>query len=146
MAEVIYGKVPRPVAIIWRYTALCLMLAVSCSPERPPLLRDVPGTGGSENVCPSGRDRSPVAVSPLLDQRLTHDFPPGSQEEHLVTTLTEQGFKIDSVSPCNDDRSIREAEFYDARGASSIFARVFWKIDRSHRIVWTKGFVENSGL
>lgn len=88
-----------------------------------------------------------LAVSPEVEQRLRDQFPPGSDDQRLISSLTAQGFSL--VKPCETDQTIQRASFFQ-KGTGilpyDIFASVYWKIDDQRHIIWTKGFVSYSGL
>jgi len=89
----------------------------------------------------------PFRVSPEFNERLMQEFPPGTTEDRLVTSLVGQGFG--GVSPCEADSSIRSVEFNQHGGGMAVFrigATVFWKVDSANTIIWTKGFVIYYGL
>jgi hypothetical protein len=124
------------------------------NPPLPPLLKDVTAGGGWWGACPPEteeeaheRQGRPIATSPELDQRLAQLFPTGSNERMLVETLRGQGFEL--LPSCKSDHSIRVAAF-EQHGESvssyPIIAHIFWKVDNSGKIVWTKGFVRYVGL
>ena len=121
-------------------------------PPAPPLLQNVTAAGGWFGACPprnereaTSRAKSGEALSPQLNQRLAEQFPPGSREEPLVKSLSEQGFK--PLEPCQNDATIRSAHFKGpTRGALfDINAVVYWKT-QSGTLVWTKGFVSFDGF
>lgn len=100
----------------------------------------------SEEEARLQRDQS-LALSPELQERLVHEFPPGSGEQRLVLALREQGFIL--LPPCKGDRSIRSAAFNQHGGGliwDPLTAKVFWKVDDRGKIVWTKGFAWYTGL
>jgi hypothetical protein len=123
-------------------------------PQLPPLLEHVSANGGQWGACPSESaggarlpEGRPLALSPELNQRLAQVFPVGSSEERLVETLRQQGFKL--LPPCNTDTYIRAADFTQHGGGGLSYlltASVFWKVDESGNLVWTKGFVRYTGL
>jgi hypothetical protein len=123
-----------------------------CSEAGPPLLRHVTAGGGWTGACPPEgaseaqlRASLPLAISPELNQRLAQSFPPGTPEERLVKSLTEQGFKL--LPSCRNNPSIRVAVFNGyAGGIFNTWASVYWKVDGASAIVWTKGFVQFDGL
>ena len=115
-------------------------------PPLPPLLQQISFRGGSIEDCPTDEDDSPLhfrfslSISPELEQRLASQFPPGTGEDRLIAVLSEQGFKIST--PCGPNNAVRYGEFEQKGGGElnpAIVARVYWKIDDQHRIVWTKG-------
>ena len=115
------------------------------SPSIPPLLRNVRAAGGNWGACPHPPPRmNTEALSPELNERLSKEFPPGTNQDYLVETLTSQGFII--TDNCKDDNSIHRAvlSLYKI-GISEKFpivsAEIGWKADQDHRIVWTKGYV-----
>jgi hypothetical protein len=123
-------------------------------PSLPPLLRDATAGGGWWGACPpetpeevqrqAGR---PLALSPELDRRLAELFPAGSSEDKLVDTLRTQGFEL--MPSCKNEHSIRIAAFIQRGGgllSYPITANVYWKVDETGNIVWTKGFVRYTGL
>jgi hypothetical protein len=123
-------------------------------PSLPPLLRNVTAGGGWWGACPpetpeysQERAGRPLAVSPELDLRLAEQFPAGSSERRLVDALRTQGFEL--MAPCKNEQSIRVAAFVQHGGgllSYPITANVYWKVDQSGNIVWTKGFVRYTGL
>lgn len=90
----------------------------------------------------------PLALSPELNQRLMQEFPRGSSQDRLTSALVQQGFTLEP-RPCTEDRSVRMAWFSQHGGGFAgpypMHANIFWKVDRSNRLVWTKGFVEYTG-
>lgn len=123
-------------------------------PPLPPLLRDVSAGGGWWGACPpenpddARMQEGGLALSPELNQRLSRSFPPGSSEMKMMKALRLQGFQLLS-SPCKNDHSIHLARFTQVGGGMLVYpitAEVFWKVDPTGSIVWTKGFVMYLGL
>ncbi len=123
------------------------------SPPTPPLLRDATAGGGwSSGGCPphlgdEAMAAGPEARSPEVEDRLSHQFPPGTPATALVASLVDQGFRPEA--PCDNDPSIRRALF-DQRGGTFLgpapaWARVAWKVDDQGRVVWTKADVAYTG-
>jgi hypothetical protein len=138
-----------------------LYLLSGCSPfdplepPTPPLLVNVTAGSGWWGACPPKDDKEAkmiqmagkLALSPELEQRLLSEFPPGSNESRIVDALTKQGFKM--FPPCKTDQSIHGAEFVQHGGGAftyQIMASIYWKVDETNAIVWTKGFVAYHGL
>jgi hypothetical protein len=131
---------------------LSTVLALTKKPEPalPPLLRDVSAAGGTSSAClpeRRGKNGLPFALSPELNQRLSHEFPPGSPADRLKKALLQQGFQM--LPACENDRSIHVAIF-DQHGAGffgpyPIHAVIYWKVDRANGVAWTKGFVDYTG-
>jgi hypothetical protein len=123
-------------------------------PQLPPLLENVSANGGQWGACPSEAEGGarlpearPLALSPELNLRLAQVFPAGSSEKHLVETLKQQGFEL--LPPCSSDTYIHAAAFTQHGGgllSNPLTASVFWKVDESGNVVWTKGFVRYTGL
>jgi hypothetical protein len=115
----------------------------------PEILRGATDPGGSGTVCPHARlpqlQRSPLGLSPEFNERLARQFPPGSDEQKLVGTLTAVGFQ--SIGTCEEDKSIRILRF-DRRDDvfPGVTAWVYWKDDSRGKILWTKGFVAYTSL
>jgi hypothetical protein len=84
-----------------------------------------------------------LAVSPEFNERLARQFPPGSDEQRLMGTLTAVGFR--SIGTCDDDKSIRILR-YEGRVVLAMTADVYCRADSHGKILWTKGFVEYEGL
>ena len=83
-----------------------------------------------------------------MEQRLDREFPPGTAEEKLLTSLREQGFQV--MAPCDGDTTIYCAVFAQKGGGGlwgpyPIFATIAWKIDSLGRIVWSKANVSYTG-
>jgi hypothetical protein len=119
-------------------------------PPLPPLLRGATAGGGWWGACPLPKElsgttvNSTLALSPELNQRLQQEFPPGSREDALVSSLVRQQFQIQS--PCRDDNSIRVARFQQHGGLYPMTADVYWKTDQDNNVIWTKGFIQFTGL
>lgn len=123
-------------------------------PPLPPLLKNASAKGGLWGACPSDAkgdagvpEARPLALSPELNQRLAQTFPVGSSEARLVEALRQQGFEM--LPPCHSDPSVRAAAFTQHGGgvlSYPLTASVFWKVDNSGNVVWTKGFVRYTGL
>ena len=123
--------------------ALSLVLLPGCgSANFPEILRGVTAGGGWWGACPRREDEQnhPLALSPELNDRLVGRFPPGSSEGDLINALTSQGFK--RAGSCEAERSIKYLG-YDEKGTGlpSVTAEVYWRVDSTGRIVWTKGFI-----
>ena len=124
----------------------------SLRPALPPLLKGVRAANGWVGACPPHNEREAVwqfrvVLSPELNQRLAEQFPTGSPENALVQSLISQGFTV-TRRPCDNDAAILHANFQQRGGGLFYYpmaANVFWKAD-SGKVVWTKGFVEFSGL
>lgn len=124
------------------------------TPRTPSLLENVSAGGGWWGACPSQnaeeaslRERSPIATSPELNERLRRLFPSGTNEKVLIDALSSQGFSL--LPPCAGDKSIRLAGFQQQGGGLlryPVKAEVYWKVDESGVIVWTKGFVRYIGF
>jgi len=130
--------------------ALSIWAVVACEEQLPPPLRGTTTPGGRGDACPHQDDHEVLALSPELNQRLSDEFPPGSREDRLIATLTEQGFTIDSGRgddvACKNDKSIRGAGFYRVLWIGTKSADVYWKTDRHGILLWTKGFIRNGGV
>jgi len=125
-------------------------------PPLPPLLVNVTAGGGWWGACPPKTKteedmirswKGQLALSPELNERLTKEFPPGTDESQLIGLLTKQGFEMQPS--CSNDQSIHRASFTQHGGsgfAYRMLADIFWKVDERNAIVWTKGFVMNNGL
>jgi hypothetical protein len=88
-----------------------------------------------------------LARSPLFNSRLVRDFPPGSSEGVLISSMTAQGFV--PSGKCRSDASIHIASFHaNGRGflGYATDAQVYWRADQNGRVIWTKGFVAYTGL
>jgi hypothetical protein len=121
-------------------------------PPAPPLLQQVTAAGGYFGGCPprneeeaAERTRYGEALSPELNRQLSQQFPPGSPEQLLVQSLTEQGFR--PIEPCQNDATVRRADFTGPvrGGLFEINAVVYWKAQDA-TLVWTKGFVSFRGF
>jgi hypothetical protein len=124
------------------------------TPPTPPLLENVKAAGGWWNGgCPP-RDATEAelfepsreALSPQLMERLTRQFPVGSDASRLERGLAEQGFSL--RLPCDGLRGIRLGEFRQTGGgflAYPIWAQIAWEQDDAGRIMWTKGTVSFTG-
>jgi hypothetical protein len=120
-------------------------------PAAPPLLQHVTAGGGYFGACPpknseeaAQRAKSGEALSEL-NQRLAQQFPPGSPEQLLVRSLSEQGFT--PLEPCENDATVRRAHFTGPvrGGIFDVNAVVYWKT-QNDTLVWTKGFVSFNGF
>jgi hypothetical protein len=117
----------------------------------PPLLRNLEATGGWTDACPvpeALRDVLPIADTPEFNRRLSREFPAGSMEGHLITTLEQIGFKM--IGGCKDDPTIHIARFDQTVSTLDLFptpltAMVYWKTDARKNVVWTKGFIAYTG-
>jgi hypothetical protein len=124
-------------------------------PPLPPLLQNAHVAGGLWHTCPPStagdalfQNPRELDLSPELTERLMGAFPPGSDEDRLLETLSRQGFEP-VPSPCAEDLSVRAVVFRQhGTGflSSPITANVFWGVDDGKKIIWTKGFVAFSGL
>lgn len=123
-------------------------------PPLPSLLQNVSAGGGWWGACPPQteeearlREGRPIAISPELNERLARQFPAGTMESVLTDALSSQSFSL--LLPCKGDNSIRVAGFQQQGGgllSPPITAEVYWKVDQSGAIVWTKGFVRYTDL
>ncbi|MGB6536807.1 MAG: hypothetical protein WBF58_12690 [Xanthobacteraceae bacterium] len=111
----------------------------------PPMLRGVTA-GGQGDPChpnqfwenlPANSPSRPHG-SPELNDRLSHEFPPGTPESKLVHALDRLGFE--ALPPCENNTSIHSA-FFRRKFPLEIWARVYWKVDVNDAIVWTRGDV-----
>lgn len=125
------------------------------TPPTPPLLENVNAAGGWWNGgCPA-RDSteeqlfepSQEALSPQLMERLTRQFPAGSDASRLERTLKEQGFSL--RVPCDGFPAIHLGEFRQTGGGFygpfPIWAQIAWEQDDAGRLKWTKGTVSFTG-
>ncbi len=115
-------------------------------PPTPVLLRGVGAGGGYASACPPLRPDAKLALSPELNVRLLREFPPGTAEAHLLEELVKMGFSRPRA--CEGDSTTRSAFFQQHGGSLRHFAmaaNVFWKVDDSGVLVWTKGFVSFDG-
>ena len=116
-------------------------------PPTPALLRGVGAGGGYVSACPPLRPDAKLALSPELNIRLLREFPPGTAEAHLLGELVKMGFS--QPRACEGDPTTRSA-FFKQHGGSlnhpAMAARVFWKVDDSGALVWTKGFAAFEGV
>lgn len=117
-------------------------------PPTPALLRGVEVGGGSwDSACPPLRPDAKLGLSPKLNARLLRDFPPGTAETQIFGKLVEMGFSRPHA--CEGDPTTRSA-FFKQHGGSlrhiAMATSVFWKVDNSGIIIWTKGFVSFDGL
>ena len=130
-------------------------------PPLPPLLQGLGSSGGSTTVCPPASEQeaastrrvsvgSPIAWSPELGRRLEHEFPPGSEAKLMTEQLQKLGFTM--LGSCKGDPSIRHA-FFEQHGGfplrSSgipICANVWWQVDSTGHLIWTKGMVTFDGM
>lgn len=138
---------------------LMTLAATGCAQptaSKPRLLQDVTAGSGYASACPpdSATDKKTLeiwkgqlAISPEFDQRLRNEFPPGTDSNTLINSLTAQGFVLAGV--CKNEPTIQIATFYQ-KGQGFLpydtFAQVFWKTNEQGRIIWTKGLVSYSGL
>src|SRR4051812_21210130 len=98
---------------------LLLTMIIGCSvlPDwsLPPLLRNLPATGGNTSLCPVPLELKSIANlltpadAPEFNGRLSREFPQGSSEAHLVERLRNLEFEM--LAPCRDDPTIRTARF-----------------------------------
>ena len=143
----------KAIRMRWGYLAVLGAAAILCSwgayrlweLRLPPLLSNVRAEGGWWGACPD-RAAKDQALSPELNERLQHQFPPGTPDERLISTLAEQHFERPVL--CKNDNTIRSAKFYQQGGllAYSTRAEIFWKVDQANNLVWTKGFIFYVGL
>jgi len=130
-------------------------MSVPPHPPRPPLLVNVTAGSGWWGACPPATNTEAqmiqtsgkLALSPELDQRLLNEFPPRSNESRIIEALIKQGFEM--LPPCKTDQAIHRAGSMQHEGGGLTYrirADVFWKVDQSNAIVWTKGFVAYDGL
>ncbi len=116
-------------------------------PPAPALLRGVGAGGGWASACPPLRPDAELALSPQFNVRLMREFPPGTAEAYLVEELVKIGFS--RPQNCKGDLATRSAFFRQHGGSLRHFAMgasVFWRIDDSGNLIWTKGFVEFDGI
>lgn len=104
------------------------------------------------------RLRGEAPVPPILqnlsaDQdfggRLSSAFPSGTQEDHLIAALGAMEFQI--LPPSDQEPSVRRARFQQGWGAPDkgfyrMVAWVYWEVDASQQVVWTRGTVGYSPL
>lgn len=125
------------------------------SPPTPPLLEGAEARGGWWNGgCADDPElakfdrTSTEALSPTIQWRLSHEFPPGTPEALLRRSIQNQGFTMDAA-PCRDDRSIRLAVFVQSGGGFfgpyPAVAQIAWKVDAQGKIVWAKGNIGYTG-
>lgn len=116
-------------------------------PPTPALLRGIGAGGGWSSACPPLRPDTKLALSPELNVRLAREFPPGTTELRLIEELAKMGFS--QPLACEGDPTTRSA-FFKQHGGSlyhlAMAARVFWKVDDSGILIWTKGFAEFDGI
>lgn len=117
-----------------------LGLLGGCQRALPPLVEGATSNQGvlydcEQDVVPESNPE--FAQSPEIDQRLSKNFPPGTQSERLRVSLVRQGFELHGR--CSSDRSISWARF--RRGGDRV-ARVYWREDKNGRLIWTFGAVE----
>jgi hypothetical protein len=125
------------------------------TPPTPPLLQNASAAGGWWNGgCPP-RDATEAqifepsreALSPELMERLTRQFPVGSDASRLERNLKEQGFSL--RLPCDGLSAVHLGEFRQRGGGLygpyPIFAQIAWEQDDAGRIMWTKGTVSFTG-
>jgi hypothetical protein len=133
----------------------CLALSAcgeSVSPPLPPLLQDASAGGGSNFLCEPGSalgsTPETASHSPQIVERLRRDFPPGTQAKKLRAVLVQQGFRLHIA--CSPDGSVSWAEFTQKGGdgitAMAASGMVYWKEDRSGRLVWATGNIGFRGL
>lgn len=124
------------------------VLGLTAEPEPlPRLLRGVDTRGGWWGACPPLKPDTELALSPQLNLRLLHEFPPGSAESRLAAELAKIGFH--KLAPCKEDPTVQVTSFTQRGGSiyhPPMFVTVFWKLDASGALVWTKGFVDFNGL
>jgi len=128
-----------------------LLIAVTCSflpnSTLPPILRNLTASGHS--YCPVPKDLPEIAkpkpVAPTeFDKRLAHEYPPGTSEASVVSSLKSLGFEVDGA--CKEDNTIRYAHYLQRGvGLVSLGADVFWKVDAKREIVWIRGSVSYTG-
>jgi len=145
---------PRHLALAIAFLAGCGQDA-ALNPPTPAFLEN-PGRndGGSWDVCPLGTDRAArtipaeEALSPNLIERLTRQFPRGSEARRLEAMLVANGFRIQE-GPCATVPSIRLAEFRQTGGGFygpyPAFAQIVWDQDAGGRLLWIKALVNYTG-
>ncbi|MVZ97884.1 hypothetical protein EUU23_09200 [Sphingorhabdus sp. IMCC26285] len=141
------------------YLIVGLLALYGCAdkvtPPTPPLLQNVSAAGGWWNAgCPP-RDAteaeffepSQEALSPELMERLSREFPVGSDASRLERNLKEQGFSFSL--PCDGLSAIHLGEFSQNGGGFNgpypIFAQIVWEQDDAGKILWTKATVSFTG-
>jgi hypothetical protein len=119
-------------------------------PSLPPLLRGSRVSTHRVEIC--GKQRggpfSEILLSPQLEERLSAQFPEGTEEGALTAALASHGFQP-PTGACPEDSTIRVSLFSQTGGGLlriSTAAHVFWKVDAVGRIVWTHGTVYHEGL
>lgn len=144
-----------------RHLAFATALLAGCGQDAPldpptPAFLENPGRnhGGSWDVCPP-RTRAEAghsareALSPNLIDRLTRQFPRGSDARRLEEMLVANGFRM-QATPCLSAPSIRLAEFRQTGGSpfgpNPAFAQIVWDQDAAGRILWIKALVQYTGL
>lgn len=125
------------------------------TPPTPPLLQNVSAAGGWWNGgCPPRNateaqlfEQSREALSPELMERLTRQFPVGSDASQLEHNLNEQGFTF--RLPCDGHSAIHLGEFRQRGGGFygpyPIFAQIAWEQNNAGEIMWIKGTVAFTG-
>ena len=87
------------------------------------------------------------ALSPQLMERLTRQFPAGSDASRLERTLKKQGFSL--RRPCDGLSTIHQGDFRQKGGGFygpyPIWAQIAWEQDDAGRIMWAKGTVAFTG-
>lgn len=135
--------------------ALATAFLAGCGQDAPlnpptPAFLENPGRndGGTwEAGCPP--DPASEALSPNLIERLTRQFPRGSEARRLETMLLANGFRM-RERLCPNAPSIRLAEFRQTGGSpfgpNPAFAQVAWDQDAAGRLLWIKALVQYTGL
>ena len=146
-------RAPGPSLALLSAVALMAACSSPLRPATPPLVEKATslGTWDSQGCPARAHDLStkyPEAHSPLMEQRLTSQFPAGTPEGDLIVALDRQGFR--PFAPCDNDPSIHRALFRQSGGSGfgplPARARVAWKVDSRGRILWTKADVVYLGF
>lgn len=138
---------------VWTSHIWLILFAKPLDPPTPPILEGATAGGGRDSGgCPPQPDAVSMtkldeAASPEVRNRLAHQFPPGTPERVLETTLAKQGFI--TAKACESDPSIHRATFSQRGGGFwgpyPAFAWVAWKVDAEGKVVWTKANVAYTG-
>lgn len=138
-----------------RHLLLATLCLGGCGPGAPlnpptPAFLENPGRndGGTwEAGCPP--DPASEALSPDLIERLTRQFPRGSEARRLEAMLVANGFRM-RERHCPNAPSIRLAEFRQTGGSpfgpNPAFAQVAWDQDAAGHLLWIKALVQYTGL
>lgn len=131
---------------------LCAILSgcsdLECYPPMPPLLHDLPASGGWwTNGCPRRDDRfsrhyrsDNEAISPKLTKRIRERFPLGSDAGALERYLQGEGFRISS--PCGESApKVRLAQFRQEPCLYPMDAKIAWERAEDGTLGWVKGSV-----